>query len=35
MNESPEAAKDPEGRFREHGDTGTRGWGHLLPTVKL
>lgn len=30
VNESPEAAKDPGGRFRKCGDTETRGWGPLV-----
>ena len=30
MNESPETAKDPKGRFRKRGDTETRGWGPLV-----
>lgn len=30
VNESPEAAKDPGGRFRKHGDAETSGWGPLV-----
>lgn len=30
VNESPEAAKDPGGRFRKRGDTETSGWGPLV-----
>ena len=30
MSESPEAAKDPEGRLGERGDPETRVWGPLI-----